>query len=286
MNVLMDRDAEFVKDELNRMYKNLPTMSGIYGKGGELTSEQAIVLYMRATGQIDDATTEKLTGLDTSEVKEYVGIEATTTKNAILNWGEKNIGIATTKSTGGTGTTKMWTANELGESGLSCGRGACTEEYIKNMRKNGFGIYQKKDGTMTWARSEEAEGDWTEISAATGGISTGSTSRKGGSSKSSYINTIRENMKEGGEVSDEEKQTVATAAIESDENYIESMKEVGVKPTEANKLNQIAFREAIPEYVTKNVKEMSKEEIIEMAAINKEQTGKGLLESMECSGGD
>ena len=93
-------------------------------------------------------------------------------------------------------------------------------------------------------------------------------------------------MKEGGEVSDEEKQTVATAAIESDENYIESMKEVGVKPTEANKLNQIAFREAIPEYVTKNVKEMSKEEIIEMAAINKEQTGKGLLESMECSGGD
>ena len=154
------------------------------------------------------------------------------------------------------------------------------------MRKNGFGIYQKKDGTMTWARSEEAEGDWTEISAATGGISTGSTSRKGGSSKSSYINTIRENMKEGGEVSDEEKQTVATAAIESDENYIESMKEVGVKPTEANKLNQIAFREAIPEYVTKNVKEMSKEEIIEMAAINKEQTGKGLLESMECSGGD
>ena len=64
------------------------------------------------------------------------------------------------------------------------------------------------------------------------------------------------------------------------------MKEVGVKPTEANKLNQIAFREAIPEYVTKNVKEMSKEEIIEMAAINKEQTGKGLLESMECSGGD
>lgn len=283
LDALMDRDAKFVKGELDRMYKDLPTMSGIYGKGGELTSQQAIVLYLRATGQIDDATTEKLTGLDTSEVKEYVGIDATTTKGEILTWGEKNIGIAATDTTG---TTRMWTAEELGESGLSCGRGACTEEYITNMRKNGFGIYQKKDGTMVWSRSDEAESDWEEISAATGGISTGSTSRGGSSSKSSYINTIRENMKSGGEVSDEEKQTVATEAIGSDENYIESMNEVGVKPTEANKLNQIAFREAIPEYVTKNVKDMSKEEIIEMSAINKEQTGKGLLESMKCSGGD
>jgi hypothetical protein len=286
LNTLMNRDAEFVKGELGRMYKNLPTMSGIYGKGGELTSQQAIVLYLRTTGQIDDTTTEKLTGLDTSEVKEYVGIDATTTKGAIIAWGEKNIGTTKT-STDTTETTQMWTAEELGESGLSCGRGACTEEYITNMRKNGFGIYQKKDGTMIWARSDEAESGWREINAATGGISTGST-HKGGSrsSKSSYINTIRENMKSGGDVSEDEKQAVATEAIESDENYIESMNDVGVKPTEANKLNQIAFREAIPEYVTKNVKDMSKEEIIEMVAINKEQTGKGLMESMQCIGGD
>jgi hypothetical protein len=283
MNELMGRDADFVRSELSRMYKELPKMSGIYGKGGELTSEQAIILYMRATGQIDDATAEKLTGLDTTEIKEYTGIDATTTKGAIVAWGEENVGTAAKTKTG---TTTMWTAEELGKSGLSCGRGACTEEYITNMRKNGFGIYQKKDGTMTWARSEEAEYDWTEISAATGGISTGSKSKGGSSSKSSYINTIRENMKNGGEVSDEEKQTVANSAIENDENYIESMSEVGVKPTEANKLNQIAFREAIPEYVKKNIKDMSKEEIIEMAAINKEQTGKGLMDAIECTGGD
>jgi hypothetical protein len=288
MTALMGRDADFVRSELSRMYKELPKMSGIYGKGGELTRDQAIILYMRATGQIDDATTEKLTGLDTTEIKEYTGIDATTIKGAILAWGEENIGISTTEKTSETTpkTTQMWTAEELGKSGLSCGRGACTEEYITNMKKNGFGIYQKKDGTIVWSRLEEAEDDWTEISAATGEISTRSKSKGGSSSTSSYINTIRENMKSGGEVSDEEKQTVANNAIASNKNYIESMNEVGVKPTEANKLNQIAFREAIPEYVKKNVKDMSKEEVLEMVAINKEQTGKGLMEAIECTGGD
>ena len=45
---------------------------------------------------------------------------------------------------------------------------------------------------------------------------------------------------------------------------------------DANKENTAAFRGAIPEYVNKNFKKMSKSEIDEMSAINKEQTAKGL----------
>ena len=298
-----DDQVKIFKDDPTKLFQNDATFVGkfsdlwgehtnVFGNDGkELTSTQVTALYLNIKeGKGLDKKLVESSGIGQNEIGEYTGLEATTTKNAILEWGDKNLKTPNENTTETkTEESTLPTMDALNQGKLNCGSGTqCTTEYIKNMKKNGFRIYQKDDGTLIWARPNEISkvcenckvisAPIEEIQESSGGSGGSTEESKSTSTRDEYIEGIRKSK----DRSYEEKQKISDDAINREENYVESMEEAGMSKTEASTLNKVAFKQSTAEYVKKNAETMSVDDIKEMQSIEKDETAKGLYATISC----
>ncbi len=274
MNLFKTGDEKWVKKWSDEILGTKKT--GIFGPNDEeLTTLQAAVLYYRAKGQLTDAETEKLTGMDTTEIKKFVGLEGKGTKDKIMEWGDKNLKTTADETTGATTGTqftdeqKAWLKKAWG----------LTDEQIKYREDRGDKPVSDGKGGWTFEKgTNTVQGEQAAPMGGGGGIE-GTTV----TTKSPYIKGLEKTMKEGGKLSQEEEKSVYEANSEEGLN-IKHMEELGQTKQEMNQKNFATFRAGIPKYVKEMKGSIRKDDIEELQVINKEATAEALYNTY-CTGG-